>query len=356
MRSFFTFLFITFISIGFVSGQIATWNSTIGTGSTNVTVGTAILGAGLNTTTSNACGNGVFQTDGLFDTGDPSPTTATNAVTDEEYIEFPITADIGYNIIISSVSFSNQKSNNGANNIGLYNSTTDISAGGITPANQCATRTISITPITIIGGTTANLRLYAWGASATNGSWRVGSVNFFGSVLPVEFANFTATNKGTTNILDFTTASEINNDYFTIERASNGGAFEPLGTIKGAGDSKADINYTYTDLNPSTGINHYRIMQTDYDGKYSYSAVRSVRNTLDGKLVISPRTTEGTLNILTDLENYDIHVYDLSGKEVYKSTNHSADLEINIDNVRAGIYFVKVSNGYTTEVTKIMKI
>jgi len=175
-------------------------------------------------------------------------------------------------------------------------------------------------------------------------------------VLPIEMKSFTTTSRGTTNILDFTTASEINNDYFTIERASNGGAFEPLGTIIGAGDSKADINYTYTDLNPSAGINHYRIMQTDYDGKYSYSAVRSVRNTLDGKLVISPRTTEGTLNILTDLENYDIQVYDLSGQEVYKSTNNSADLEINIDNVRAGIYFVKVTNGYTTEVTKIMKI
>lgn len=356
MRIIFTFLSLfLFTCLATGQGAVAKWASTTGFGSPNVNPGIASLGSGLTTASSAGCGSNVFTAVDIFDTGDSAPTGASDAMSDGEYMEFPVTAAVGYSVTISSISFFGFSSLSSVS-FGLYNETTDLSSGGITVAGTCAARSISITPITITSGTTVNFRLYVWGASASTDSWGVGSVQFFGNVLPVEFTKFTATNKGTTNILDFTTASEINNDYFTIERASNGGTFEPLGTIIGAGDSKADINYTYTDLNPSAGINHYRIMQTDYDGKYSYSAVRSVRNTLDGKLVISPRTTEGTLNILTDLENYDIQVYDLSGQEVYKSTNNSADLEINIDNVRAGIYFVKVTNGYTTEVTKIMKI
>lgn len=132
MKKFNTLLVLFLAFYGFSFAQVATWNSTAGTGSTGVTAGTATLGAGLTATGVAACGNKVFTVTDIFDTGDPATTTAANAVADDEYIDFPITAQAGYGLTLTSVSFSGQKSNSGGNNTGLYNGVTDISAGGIT--------------------------------------------------------------------------------------------------------------------------------------------------------------------------------------------------------------------------------
>lgn len=174
--------------------------------------------------------------------------------------------------------------------------------------------------------------------------------------LPVEFISFNALKKNSKSILNFSTASETNNDYFTIERSKDGRNYDAIGEIKGAGNSNAEITYEFTDEKPHAGINYYRIKQTDYDGKYSYSDIKSVRHTSLGNLSITPRTTEGRLQVTTDMEDYTIDVYNVAGQQVKSFRSLSFDQLISIDDLTAGLYYVKVNFDGQVEIIKVVKI
>src|SRR5690606_24985988 len=77
-------------------------------------------------------------------------------------------------------------------------------------------------------------------------------------------------------ILLWETASETNNDFFTIERSLDGFNFNPITIKTGAGNSHTPISYSYIDEDPQTGISYYRIKQTDYNGNSTYSAIIEV--------------------------------------------------------------------------------
>lgn len=96
--------------------------------------------------------------------------------------------------------------------------------------------------------------------------------------LPVTLLYFNAKLKDKQVNLDWATASEINNDYFTVERSINGEKFSPLVKLRGAGNSTTQKLYFAVDENPLNGYAYYRLKQTDFDGQYTYSPIRTVRN------------------------------------------------------------------------------
>ncbi len=98
-------------------------------------------------------------------------------------------------------------------------------------------------------------------------------------MLPVKLIAFNAVLENNRVNCTWETASEVNNDYFTIERSVNGDDFEDVGTIKGRGNSSTNSRYHFTDNNPFEGISYYRLKQTDFDGKYSYSSIQTVGTT-----------------------------------------------------------------------------
>ena len=324
---------------------VAEWNSTNGTGSMNVTAGTAVLGAGLNPTGVSACGMKVFTTNQIWDIGNPDPTTAISAVSDNEYIEFPITAASGYKIYITSVTLEVQSSATGGREIGLYNGTSSLGFNTSITGTNCSSYTINLSPgFKIAEGTTANIRLYVWGAQGPNnsGSWRVGTVKFYGNVvLPVQFHSFNADLKGRSTALSFSTATETDNDYFTIERSADGRAFDAIGKIQGAGNSAVKQSYSFTDENPLPGVNYYRIKQTDYNGSYTYTGVKSVRHRISNSIV-TPGKTDGILFVTSDLNSYDVVVYNTAGQEVQRNKSLSGDQNFSIENLQPGIYFVRI--------------
>jgi len=77
-------------------------------------------------------------------------------------------------------------------------------------------------------------------------------------------------------LLKWQTVTEINNDFFTIERSSNGIDWQTLGKVIGAGNSDRAINYEYMDENPFQGKSYYRLIQHDFDGKTDVIGPRSV--------------------------------------------------------------------------------
>jgi hypothetical protein len=97
-----------------------------------------------------------------------------------------------------------------------------------------------------------------------------------GSALPIELLTFDAKVVGTQVAPYWTTASEQNNDYFTLERSSDALNFKQISTIAGAGNSDRLLYYNEINENPLNGTSYYRLKQTDYDGKSSYSKIVSV--------------------------------------------------------------------------------
>jgi len=110
------------------------------------------------------------------------------------------------------------------------------------------------------------------GNNGTNG----GGVMVGGNPLPVELISFSIEHTSSQVNLSWQTASEINNDYFTVERSADAVNFFPIGRIDGKGTYNGTSNYTFTDFNPLQGISYYRLKQTDFDGKFSYSNIVSI--------------------------------------------------------------------------------
>ena len=168
------------------------------------------------------------------------------------------------------------------------------------------------------------------------------------SPLPIELISFNAQVKNDAVHLTWSTATEINNDYFTIERSRDAIHFEPIKKIAGAGNSMTTINYETYDRNPYSGTSYYRLKQTDFDGTYSYSDIRTVRvyESFKARIYPNPTSQNETFIIEVDTDDvYTIQVTDLSGRTVLTKTN-LRDQRIELDaRFKAGVYIVSILQG-----------
>jgi hypothetical protein len=103
-------------------------------------------------------------------------------------------------------------------------------------------------------------------ASDLNNNFYIGSVDDVGSPLPITLLSFNAKLEKNTFVLTWETASELDNDFFTIEKTLDNKNFEVVSKIQGAGTSKSKLRYSVVDNNPYRGTFYYRLRQTDYDG------------------------------------------------------------------------------------------
>ena len=87
------------------------------------------------------------------------------------------------------------------------------------------------------------------------------------------------------NILKWSTETEQNNDFFTIEKTTDGYIFEDIGYVGGSGNSLTVVNYSFIDHNVGNNINYYRLIQTDFDGKSIYSDLISIDNRIEIKQI-----------------------------------------------------------------------
>ena len=173
--------------------------------------------------------------------------------------------------------------------------------------------------------------------------------------LPIELLEFNALLNANDDVeLTWTTKSETNNDCFTIERSIDGIYFEPLFDIDGTGNSSIELNYSELDRNPLTGVSYYRLKQTDFDGNYSYSEIRTISwDTKD--IVIYPNPSEsGQLwySLPKEFESYSITVHDATGKTVAQyfdlmQMNGMLSLDLG-----SGIYLVTFSSENSAQTSR----
>lgn len=142
--------------------------------------------------------------------------------------------------------------------------------------------------------------------------------------LPIELISFQAEPNGSKVDLKWTTASERNNDYFTIEKTTDGQNFEFVSQVDGAGNSSTVLNYTTVDLYPYPGTSYYRLKQTDFNGDHTYYDLVEVKFISSGVFDISiypnPVSSSENVNIVIQHslnEEVLVVVTDVTGKDSY---------------------------------------
>ena len=168
------------------------------------------------------------------------------------------------------------------------------------------------------------------------------------SVLPIQLLSFQVKALTDTRVeLNWETATEINNDYFTIERSMNLKDWEVVEKMNGAGNSNTILSYIYIDSNPLNGTSYYRIKQTDYDGKYDYSEIISVETNqiLITELKTYPNPTTLQVTIEGDSHEWsNTVIFNAMGENVTNLTKQTiiGDTKLNIDLSRlsAGMYYI----------------
>lgn len=169
--------------------------------------------------------------------------------------------------------------------------------------------------------------------------------------LPVTLINFTAEKVEENAQLYWTTASEENNDYFLVEKSMDNVNYEEIDRVKGAGNSNVLINYQSIDYNLAEGISYYRLLQVDFDGKFSISNVVAVRNYNDNEVAIFPNPSNGEMNVETK-EDVAVTLYSVSGQELANYHFQANTInKIDITNQPKGIYFL----AYETNNKRVVK-
>lgn len=170
------------------------------------------------------------------------------------------------------------------------------------------------------------------------------SYSWANPAVPVEFVDVTARAIGPNAVrVNWTTASEINNELFEIERMVNG-EFEKVGEVAGAGNSETILNYEFIDMNtPAAERLYYRIKQIDYDGNFDYSNVAVVNMLPMGELVVYPNPTQGAFTVKADdrHEELNVELYDMSGMLI-DSWNGIGECNANTQGLKPGIYNLRV--------------
>ncbi|MDE1191803.1 MAG: right-handed parallel beta-helix repeat-containing protein, partial [Arachidicoccus sp.] len=144
------------------------------------------------------------------------------------------------------------------------------------------------------------------------------------STTPITLSSFTVSKTAQkTALVKWTTSSEINNAYFSIQRSKDASIFATISTINGSGTSAIAHDYSFTDNNPLSGKSYYRLAQTDADGTMSYSSIRAFQITYNSASTFNvypnPIKSGSSLNIQLEQSSAPLKgsIINLSGISVY---------------------------------------
>jgi hypothetical protein len=187
----------------------------------------------------------------------------------------------------------------------------------------------------------------------------------YGVILPVELISFNAACIDSYAQLHWSTATEHNNDFFTIEHASEDGVFKTINTVNGKLNSTIKTDYYLTDYFSQKGLNYYRLSQTDTDGRFKVLSTISMFNDClenDPEISCFFNSEENMLLIGYSIEKSDlfnIKFYNSMGQLLFESEElfHASDRVMNIklnEYITSGVYFVQLSNGAELLSNKVM--
>lgn len=182
------------------------------------------------------------------------------------------------------------------------------------------------------------------------------SVTSSEGVLPVDLVNFDVSNNGKNKVsLNWETATEINNDYFQIERSYNARDFESIGKIEGVGNSSNNETYSFIDEKPELNRSiYYRLKQVDFDGAFEYSLIKKIIieqsdiniEKVYPNPVFRSETVKVKFELLKEVQKVEMIVYDIAGHEKMRNSfavlSGENIISFRPNNLAAGQYYVSL--------------
>ncbi len=160
----------------------------------------------------------------------------------------------------------------------------------------------------------------------------------------------------------WTTAQEINNSFFTIERSRDAETFETVGFVEGAGNSDDIINYSFIDTEPLDGIAYYRLKQTDFNGDFEYSDVSRIKLDLTQstvhQVVPNPVTMGDSFKVNYPVKtNQDVRIYvtNVNGviaqSKIVSVTPEVGEIEMSTVGLSKGLYLIRIVDQHLNNIT-----
>jgi hypothetical protein len=177
---------------------------------------------------------------------------------------------------------------------------------------------------------------------------------------PLRLTDFTAKLANQSVQLQWSTSAELNTSHFEIEKSANGTNFKKTGSVKAAGNSSSDRNYSYNDQQPSNGTNYYRLKMIDADGSFTYSKIVVVRMNGSTLLQAFPNPAKNVLYVQAtgSDKNTLLRITDGAGKVVREQKvilNGTTSFTIDISTLPKGIYYLTLKDALKIQQQKIIK-
>jgi hypothetical protein len=345
-----SFLFLTTLCLQSYAITILGWDFgtscdlTSTTVAAGATISLASIGTGLSDgpcySTGNCSGSSIGGR--AMNTG-----SEVDAIADNDYFEFGVNAAANGTLTITGVSFVQIASSTGPTNLAIHVDGMNKGNATTSTTTPCGLVSVTFSDITVNPNGTSIVRIYAWGASTAGGTFRIDNVQIEGSVaLPIDLVSFNVSNLNGNSSISWQTATEINNDFFTVQHSLDGRSFHDIETIDGAGNSYESKSYSFVHKNPHNGMNYYRLKQTDFDGEESFSPVESIQfgENEFWSIYPNPVIDQLTINLPeTSDQNMAISIYDLQGKlhKQFYFTEELNQLELPLADLEQGQYFLK---------------
>jgi Zn ribbon nucleic-acid-binding protein len=191
----------------------------------------------------------------------------------------------------------------------------------------------------------------------------IANLNGGSNPLPIELLSFDGVYEGDHVNFQWITASELNNDYFSLQRSREGIEFKTIEIVKGAGTSSSWNTYFASDTNPLPGAAYYRLKQTDFDGNSTYSSVLKIESDFGSEAIVFPNPTLGQpprlkLRGFPGSEAIVVSIFDMMGKTVQSISlrcDPSGQLEVDLPHeLPRGVYLVRVLSPSAAMTTRLV--
>jgi hypothetical protein len=181
-----------------------------------------------------------------------------------------------------------------------------------------------------------------------------------GAPLPVDLVSFEVQKEGQKAKISWQTATEIENDYFLLERAGRDLIFEVIAKVYGKGNSSGISYYAIQDNEPVSGINYYRLSQVDLDGSQRGFPVK-VLDFQKGtsEILLYPTIVEQVINLEIPEnieEKVSLQIYDLNGRVLKKAVHDAGSMiQWDVKELQSGYYFIKINTPKISESLRFFK-
>jgi hypothetical protein len=195
-------------------------------------------------------------------------------------------------------------------------------------------------------------------AASSTRRFTLGTTNIIQTPLPITLLSFNAFVENNNSVrLQWITAQEVNNDFFTVERSANGIDWETVVTLAGSGTTLETREYKWLDEKPFWGQSYYRLKQTDFDGTSTYSKIVSVKvsKTFQDVIVYPVPAKDELFVEFARSENVVLKIIDQLGRESQvKPTFGPRGASIDTSELTPGVYFLHLTNGREHACKKII--